>query len=98
MVYDPHYFQLRETQLKRMLAIVEQTKDAQPGGVVFFGDSLTEIYPLEESYSVDVFPQFVAADGEALTEFYQDGLHLNEKGFERLTALLKPEILKLLGE
>lgn len=30
MVYDPHYFQLRETQLKRMLAIVEQTKDAQP--------------------------------------------------------------------
>ena len=47
---------------------------------------------------MDVFPQFVAADGEALTEFYQDGLHLNEKGFERLTALLKPEILKLLGE
>lgn len=214
MIYDPQYFQLREVQLKRMLAIVEQTKTAKPGGVVFYGDSLTEIYPIEEMYPelpikyncgiggatselllnmvdegvvkyapklvvlmigindlgntvmfspreiacnvarvidvirgnlpdtkvllwstlpcvealrdyhhvpgircndfskmifeichetvrdskttfLDVFPHFIAKDGEALTDYYRDGLHLNEKGFERLTDLLKPEILKL---
>ncbi len=39
MKYNPGYYQLREGQLRRILAIMEQTKTARPGGVVFFGDS-----------------------------------------------------------
>ena len=50
MKYNPGYYQLREGQLRRILAIMEQTKTARPGGVVFFGDSLTECYPIERCF------------------------------------------------
>lgn len=215
MIYNPRYYQLREEQLERMLTIARQTKEARPGGVVFFGDSLTETYQIDQFYPelpvkyncgiggataqellwmvdegvikyqpklvvmmvgindlgntvmcspkeiafhvkeivdlicgnlpeakvllystlpcvealrdykhvpgircndlvemiyaqeqemirdpqvtfVDVFHEFVDENKEALTDFYRDGLHLNEQGFERLTALLKPKIHELL--
>ena len=51
MSYNPRYFQLREAQLSRMLAVVRQNRAAVPGGVVFFGDSLTETYPIERCFS-----------------------------------------------
>lgn len=50
MKYNPCYYQLREGQLKRMLKIVEQTKAAKENGIVFFGDSLTEMYDIEKYY------------------------------------------------
>lgn len=50
MRYNPGYYQLREGQLRRILAIMEQTKAARPGGVVFFGDSLTECYPIKRCF------------------------------------------------
>lgn len=50
MKYNPCYYQLREGQLERMLTIVRQTKNAQPNGVVFFGDSITEMYDLEKHF------------------------------------------------
>ena len=45
---------------------------------------------------VDVFPEFVDEQNEARTEYYRDGLHLNDAGFDRLTELLAPKIHKLL--
>ena len=38
MEYNPRYYQMREFQLERMLAIVRANQDAKPGGVVSFGD------------------------------------------------------------
>lgn len=215
MVYNPHYYQLREGQLERMLTVVRGNRGSEPGGVVFFGDSLTETYPLERCYPelpvayncgiggavaeellwivdeavikyrprlvvlmvgindlgntvmaspkeiafhvkeiidvirgnlpdtkvllwstlpcvealrdyhqvpgircndlvrmifaqerelvrdpgvtmVDVFDQFVDERNEALTQYYRDGLHLNDAGFDHLTELLAPEIHRLL--
>lgn len=217
MVYNPHYYQIREFQLERMLAIVRQTKEATPGGVVFFGDSLTELCPIDrlypelpvkyncgiggadseellwivdeavikyrprvvvlmvgtndlgktamnspkaiatnvkalidlicgnlpstkvlllsplpcmetkQSYHVvrcmrsndllrmtyeqerelvrepnvsflDVFPHFLDETGDGDARLYVDGLHINDEGYDRLAALVKPEILRLLGE
>lgn len=53
MKYNPCYYQLREGQLKRMLQIIQNTKEAKPGGIVFFGDSVTEMYDLNQ-----YFPHF----------------------------------------
>ena len=46
MAYNPHFFQLRRPQLERMLDIVRATESAEPGGVVFYGDSLTQLFPV----------------------------------------------------
>lgn len=50
MIYNPGIYQLRETALQRMLEIIHQRKEAIPGGIVFFGDSLTEFCDLEAYY------------------------------------------------
>lgn len=50
MKYNPGYYQLREGQLERMLTIVKQTKSSQKGGVVFFGDSITEMYDVKKYF------------------------------------------------
>ncbi|MFV0392814.1 MAG: SGNH/GDSL hydrolase family protein, partial [Coprobacillaceae bacterium] len=50
MKYNPKYYQLRKGQLQRMLAIIEQQEKHIPNGVVFFGDSITEIYDVENYY------------------------------------------------
>ena len=51
MLYNPCYYQLREGQLERMLTIIKQTQKAYQKGIVFFGDSITEMYDLEKYYS-----------------------------------------------
>lgn len=50
MKYDTHYYQLREYVLTRMMDIVIQQKTAQDNGVVFYGDSLTELCNLDKYY------------------------------------------------
>lgn len=50
MKYNPGFYQLREEQLKRMLEIIEQRKQAKEGGIVFFGDSLTQMNDLQHNY------------------------------------------------
>lgn len=50
MAYNPHYYQLRGFQLERMLEIVRGNEHAAPGGVVFYGDSLTEFCDVERWY------------------------------------------------
>lgn len=217
MKYNPKYFQLRKSQLQRMLTIIDKQENSAQDGVVFFGDSITEMYdvdryfsevknvyncgihgataqellwivdeavikyqpklvilmigtndlgrtimssPNEIAYYVrevidlitrnapntkilllsalpcdeslnsyhqvpsirsndilemiyasyidiihnpqvvmkEIFSAFVAENKQTLTEYYEDGLHLNEKGYERLTSLIKPEIEKILAE
>ena len=211
MKYNPCYYQLREGQLQRILSIIQQTKIALEGGVIFFGDSITEMYNIEHYYQdisikynfgvggatsnellwicdeavikyqpkvvvmmigindlgntvmlspkeiavnikniidlirgncpqtqilllstlpcveslrsyhqvpgircndlvemiyqqcqdiiidpktrfVSIFEEFIDENKEALIEYYQDGLHLNELGYEKLTRLIKPII------
>lgn len=41
---------------------------------------------------VSIFEEFIDENKEALIEYYQDGLHLNELGYEKLTRLIKPII------
>ena len=50
MAYNPCFFQLRGPQLERMLEIVRATDAAEPGGVVFYGDSLTQLFPVERLF------------------------------------------------
>ena len=50
MAYNPRFFQLRRPQLERMLEIERGTEAAEPGGVVFYGDSLTQLFPVERLF------------------------------------------------
>ena len=50
MKYDTNYYQIRELILNRMLEIVRSHRYAEPGGTVFFGDSLTELCDLDKYY------------------------------------------------
>ena len=56
MAYNPRFFQLHRPQLERMLDIVRATESAEPGGVVFYGDSLTQLFPVER-----LFPELPGA-------------------------------------
>jgi lysophospholipase L1-like esterase len=217
MKYNPTYYQLRKEQLQRILAIYEQQEQAKPNGVVFFGDSITEMYNIKKYYPMlnntyncgvagavaqellwivdeavikcqpkvvtlmigvndlgrttmaspkeianrvkaiiemivlncpqtevlllstlpcieelesyhqvpgirsndliamiysqyqdviyndrvtmlNIFPEFVDETGNVKVEYYQDGLHLNDRGYEKLTSLLKEPILELLAK
>ncbi len=44
------YYQLRPSFIERMIAIVKQRENAIKGGVVFFGDSITELCDLDTYY------------------------------------------------
>lgn len=48
MIYNTNVYQLRDYVLKRMLDIVAQQKYHQDGGTVFYGDSITEQFPIQE--------------------------------------------------
>ena len=67
MLYNPCFYQLREGQLKRMLTIIKQTQNAYQNGVVFFGDSITEMYDLEKYYS-DIELKYNCGIGGAISE------------------------------
>lgn len=51
MRFLTNYYQLREFTLNRMLEIIKQQSRATKGGVVFFGDSLTQYCDLNKYYS-----------------------------------------------
>ena len=51
MAYNPRFFQLRAPQLERMLQIAHEAEAAEPGGVVFYGDSLTQLMPVGRLFS-----------------------------------------------
>lgn len=50
MTYDTNKYQLKESAIKRMLAIIQQR---EPGGIVFYGDSLIENYDLKSYFHQD---------------------------------------------
>ena len=64
MKYNPCYYQLREGQLQRILSIIQQTKIALEGGVIFFGDSITEMYNIEHYYQ-DIYIKYNCGVGGA---------------------------------
>lgn len=47
MGYDTNQYQLRESILKRMMQIISNQKYKICGGIVFFGDSITEFFDIE---------------------------------------------------
>ncbi|WP_196594201.1 GDSL-type esterase/lipase family protein [Pectinatus sottacetonis] len=50
MKYNPCYYQLRDYMVNTMQKIIAGNKTAQPHGVVFFGDSITEWNPIKTYY------------------------------------------------
>lgn len=50
MRYNPGYYQLREEQLERILSVAKNNRNVQSNGVVFFGDSITEMYNIEKYF------------------------------------------------
>lgn len=50
MKYDTNYYQLREFIIDRMKVIMKNNQTSKPNGVVFFGDSITELCDLEKFY------------------------------------------------
>ena len=51
MIYDTNHYQLRESVLLRMLEIIAQRKECHKGGIVFYGDSITQYFPLQQYMS-----------------------------------------------
>ena len=41
---------------------------------------------------INVFDEFIDENNEAKTKYYQDGLHLNERGYQKLTNLIEKKI------
>lgn len=76
MIYNPGIYQLREPTLKRMLAIIDQQKTAQPNGILFYGDSITEFWPLDRYYpGKNIYNSGIAGATVAeLTWFVDEGV------------------------
>lgn len=50
MIYNPNYYQLRDYQIDTIAKIIRKNRDAKPGGVLFFGDSITELYDIDKYF------------------------------------------------
>jgi lysophospholipase L1-like esterase len=50
MKYNDGLYQLRENQIDLIKEIMVNNKEAIPGGVVFYGDSITELYDIDRFY------------------------------------------------
>jgi lysophospholipase L1-like esterase len=50
MIYNPNYYQLRDFQIDTIARIIKKNRDANSGGVLFFGDSITEFYDIEKYF------------------------------------------------
>ena len=48
MKYDTNKYQIRETVLRRMIQIIANQRYYEPGGTVFYGDSLIEYYNIDK--------------------------------------------------
>lgn len=51
MIYNPNFYQFREFQIERILKIIRNRKKAEHGGIVFLGDSITELYDIDKYYN-----------------------------------------------
>lgn len=55
MIYNPNYYQLRDYQIDTIAKIIKKNKDSKSGGVLFFGDSITEWYDIEKYFpNIDI--------------------------------------------
>lgn len=50
MKYNDGIYQLRENQIDLIKKIMVNNKEVIPGGVVFYGDSITELYDIDKFY------------------------------------------------
>lgn len=50
MIYNPNFYQLRDYQIDTIARIMRNNGKAKPNGVLFFGDSITEMYDIEKYY------------------------------------------------
>lgn len=50
MIYNPNFYQLRDYQIDTIAKIMRNNRDSKPNGVLFFGDSITEMYDIEKYY------------------------------------------------
>lgn len=50
MIYNPNFYQLRDYQIDTIAKIIRKNRNSKPGGVLFFGDSITEWYDIEKYY------------------------------------------------
>lgn len=51
MKYNPRFYQLRESQIKRMLEIIDKRKNCIENSLVFFGDSNIELMNVDKYFS-----------------------------------------------
>ena len=89
MAYNPRFFQLRRPQLERMLEIACGTEAASPGGVVFYGDSLTQLFPVERLFSelpgIQQQRQLMAREAEKARKRTRS---VYKKAFRRVSPLM----------
>lgn len=50
MIYNPNFYQLRDYQIDTIAKIMRNNRDSKPNGVLFFGDSIIEMYDVEKYY------------------------------------------------
>lgn len=50
MIYNPNFYQLRDYQIDTIAKIMRNNRDSKPNGILFFGDSITEMYDIEKYY------------------------------------------------
>lgn len=50
MIYNPSFYQLRDYQIDTITKIIRKNRDANSGGALFFGDSITEWYDIEKYF------------------------------------------------
>lgn len=53
MIYDTNIYQLRDYVLTRMLEIISNQRHHQKGGIVFYGDSITQMFDVNK-YMLDL--------------------------------------------
>lgn len=51
MKYDTNQYQLRESILNRMIEIIQNQKQSVKGGTVYYGDSITEYFDIQDHMS-----------------------------------------------
>lgn len=76
MIYDTDKYQLRDYVVERIVEVIKGNRDVKPGGVVFFGDSLTQYMNLKK-----FFPEFKNAYNTGVVGITSEMLlHLVDEG------------------
>ena len=69
MKYNSGYFQFRDYQVETMGKIIEKNLRANKGGLVFYGDSITENYNIEK-----YFPEIETKYNSGISGFTSESL------------------------